>query len=296
MVNVYNPRLSLQFCNTHRLAEFVPESYNNVVSDNTEISTEWIEACDAAARAGGRELVAWRGRFSAREKAPADLVTDADLASQEAIRRVIAERFPDHAFLGEESSGSFRHGDGQMVWIVDPLDGTTNYVHGYSQYAVSVALAHGSEPLVGVVYDPMSDECFSAARGHGTWCNGVRLAASSVVSLSESLVAVGLPARVRRDSPDLLNFIEAVQVCQAVRRTGSAALNLAYIARGCFDAFWSTQIHPWDVAAGVLLVREAGGIVTGRDGSDFDLWNPRFLSAGTPALHNALLDVLTPHE
>ena len=121
-----------------------------------------------------------------------------------------------------------------------------------------------------------------------------RLKTSEVSVLSEALVAVSLPARVERDSRDLVDFIEAVQVCQAVRRSGSAALNLAHVACGALDAFWATHIHPWDVAAGILLIREAGGIVTARDGADFDLWNPHFLAAAGPQLHRQLLATLTP--
>jgi myo-inositol-1(or 4)-monophosphatase len=237
----------------------------------------------------------WRGRFQARAKGVADLVTDADLASQAAIQRVISERFPEHAFLGEERRDeAFVVGDGRLTWIVDPLDGTTNYVHGYPQYAVSVGLARGRELLVGVVFDPLTEHCFSAAAGQGAWLNGTRLQVSKATQISESLVAVSLPARVRHDAPDLLDFVAAVQVCQAVRRSGSAALNLAYVACGWLDAFWANQIHPWDVAAGALLVREAGGVVVGRDGGEFDLWDPHFVSASSGELQNALLAVLTP--
>jgi myo-inositol-1(or 4)-monophosphatase len=261
--------------------------YENQIDD-------WRDTCEAAARAGGQELRAWQGRFQTREKGACDLVTDADLASQDAIRRVISARFPGHAFLGEEQTAEFVHGNAdQPIWIVDPLDGTTNYVHGYPNYAVSVAIACGSDVLAGVIYDPVCEQCFSAAAGRGAWCNGHPLKTSCVTSAAESLVAVSLPARVPRDSPDLLDFIEAVQVCQAVRRSGSAALNLAHVAAGCLDAFWATHIHPWDVAAGVILIREAGGTLTARNGKPFDLWRPHFLAAAGPQLHRELLEVLT---
>lgn len=265
------------------------------VSDESQLD-EWLLTCELAARAGGKELIAWRGHFQTREKAPTDLVTDADLAAQSAIREVIAARFPDHAFLGEEQPPGFHptHAD-QLVWIVDPLDGTTNYVHGYPRYAVSVALVRGKEPLVGVVYDPLANECFAAAQGRGGCCEAGLLHSSDVTSVDEALVAVSLPPRVRRDSPDLLDFVEAVQVCQGVRRTGSAALNLAYVAAGRLDAFWANHIHPWDIAAGALIVREAGGVITARDGSDFNLWEPHFLAAAGTQLHGDLLRVLTPH-
>ena len=237
----------------------------------------------------------WRGRFQTREKSPTDLVTDADVASQEAIRLEIARHFPSHAFVGEEEPAGLPAED-EYVWIVDPLDGTTNYVHGYPAYAVSVALARGRELLAGVIYDPIQDCCFSAELGQGAWCDGVRMEVTRARAVSESLVAVSLPPRVERDSLDLVDFAEASQACRAVRRSGSAALNLAYVARGWLDAFWATQILPWDVAAGVLMIQEAGGCVTGRDGGKFDLWNPHFLAAATPQLHEGLLRLLAPFD
>ncbi len=255
---------------------------------------DWLTTCEAAARAGGHELLAWRGRFQTREKGFRDLVTDADLASQDAIRRIITAQFPNHEFLGEEQGiETVAPGANQLTWIVDPLDGTTNYVHGYPNFAVSVAIARGNDVQAGVIYDPLRNQCFTAAAGKGAWCNGGRLKTSDVTAVDEALVAVSLPAHVRRDSADLLDFIEASQVSQAVRRSGSAALNLAHVASGALDAFWATQIHAWDVAAGVLLIREAGGLVTGRDGLAFDLWNPHFLAAAGPELHRELFDVLT---
>jgi myo-inositol-1(or 4)-monophosphatase len=260
---------------------------------SNELPADWLDICEAAARAGGEELRAWQGRFRVREKGACDLVTDADLASQDAIRRVIAACFPEHLFLGEESpEAPNRQAASQYTWIVDPLDGTTNYVHGYPNYAVSVAMARGSDILLGVIYDPNRDECYSAAAGQGAWCNGIRLVSSDISEVSKALVAVSLPARVPRDSADLRDFVEAVQVCQAVRRSGSAAINLAHVAKGVLDAFWATKIHAWDVAAGVLLIREAGGIVTARHGQPFDLWNPAFLAAGCKKLHHDLLDAL----
>jgi myo-inositol-1(or 4)-monophosphatase len=254
---------------------------------------DFLKTCEAAARAGARELLAWRGRFETREKAPADLVTDADVASQAAIRTVIATRYPDHLFIGEESTTKLGALDtDEHVWLVDPLDGTTNYVHGFPCYAVSVAVARHRELLAGVIYDPLTDECFASESGRGAWRNGSAIHTGEVATVGEALLAVSLPARVKGDSPDLADFVRVVQVCQAIRRTGSAALNLAYVACGRLDGFWATHIHPWDVAAGVLLVREAGGVVTGRDGAEFDLWNPHFASAAGPALHRELMNVL----
>jgi myo-inositol-1(or 4)-monophosphatase len=258
---------------------------------------DWLETCEQAARAGGKQILALQGQFKTRAKAPADLVTDADVASQEAIRQVIADRFPDHVFIGEEqSTGPRQPGDRELAWVVDPLDGTTNYVHGYPHYAVSVALAQGRTLLVGAVYDPVADLCFIASAGGGAWCNGERIHTSAIARVADALTVVSLPARVQRDSPDLLDFIRASQACQAVRRSGSAALNFAYVAKGALDAFWATHIHPWDVAAGVLLVREAGGVVTARRGAEFDLWNPNFLVAANADLHSDVLGMLNSDQ
>nr|ALS90125.1 inositol monophosphatase family [uncultured bacterium] len=260
---------------------------------NQLFTNELLEICEAAARAGGNELLEWRGKFQAREKGITDFVTDADLASEAAIRRVIASRFPNHEIIGEEQPpDKFPTESNQMNWLVDPLDGTTNYMHGYPHYAISIAIARGRELLAGVVFDPVAEMCFTATAGRGAKCNGKRMNASAVTEVGNALVAVSLPARVARDAPDLLDFVDAVQVCQAVRRSGSAALNLAYVASGALDAFWANHIHPWDVAAGVLLVREAGGIVTGRDGGEFNLWSPHFVAAATKNLHAGMLKVL----
>ena len=251
----------------------------------------WIDVCEKAARAGGAELMMWRGRFSTREKAPADLVTDADLASQQVIREVIRQAFPDHAFLGEEAAFAVPNDD-QPCWVVDPLDGTTNYVHGYPQYAVSVALVVDRVPQVGVILDPLHDECFLAVQGQGAWLNSQPITVSQANELTAALVGASLPYGLRRDSPDLVALCEVAQSCRGVRRSGSAALNLAYLASGRQDGYWAHQIHPWDVAAGVLLVRESGGTVTGANGQAFDIWNPHFLAAATPDLHASLLPLI----
>jgi myo-inositol-1(or 4)-monophosphatase len=255
-----------------------------------------LETCETAARAGALELLSWRGRFQSREKGLTDFVTDADIASEAAIRHIVAERFPNHVFLGEEQPPEeFPSDPHQMTWVVDPLDGTTNYLHAYPHYAVSVAVARGCEPLAGVIYDPLADQCFTASVGGGARCNGVSLTTSATRQASAALVAVSLPAHVQRESRDLEDFIAAAQVCRGVRRSGSAALNLAYVAKGALDAFWATHIRPWDVAAGVLLVREAGGVVYGRHGGEFDLWRPHFIAAAGKELSDDLMAVLTPY-
>jgi myo-inositol-1(or 4)-monophosphatase len=246
--------------------------------------TEYQKVCEQAVRAAGAMLVERVGRVKVREKGPADLVTEADLASQEMVRTAILKAFPDHTVLGEEGPpddgprGAYR-------WILDPLDGTTNYVHGYPFYSVSLALERNRELLVGAVFNPVSGECFTAAAGQGAFLNGQRIATSQITSLDQAVASAGLPARVGRDSPDLEVFIEASIECQSIRRSGSAALNLAFVACGRADVFWSFSTKLWDVAAGALLVREAGGTVSRPDGSPFRLDDGQFLASATPLLH-----------
>lgn len=247
---------------------------------------ELLEAACIAARIGGATLMHYRGRFEAREKGPADLVTDADHASQDAIQRQLAQLRPDDAFIGEESTGSQQPDKDQICWVVDPLDGTTNYVHGFPAYATSVAAVRGNELLVGAVFDPNRGELFAAAAGRGATLNGAKLTVSDSTQLSESLVAISLPATLAADSPDLDDLVSVIRTARAVRRTGSAALNLAYTACGRLDAHWAYQIMPWDSAAGALLVQEAGGVLTGRDGRDFDVWKGHYIVASTRALYD----------
>jgi len=252
---------------------------------------ELLAVCELAAQAGAEQLLAWRGRFQTREKAPRDLVTDADLASEQAVRRVIAEHFPDHGILGEEAAVMDQL-DLPYCWVVDPLDGTINYAHGLPCYGVSVAVAHRGQLLAGVVFDPERDECFSASAGGGATLNGQPMAASRAETVEESLVAVSFPPRLDDESLDLRAFMRVGPVCQAMRRTGSAALNLAYVACGRLDAHWAHEIHPWDAAAGVLLVREAGGAVSAADGKPFDLARADYLAASTANLHGRLLPLI----
>lgn len=244
---------------------------------------DFLTLCEQAARAGGQALLEWIGRFEVREKGPRDLVTEADLASQEAIRRVVQTAFPGHGFVSEESDG-FKT-DAEYCWVVDPLDGTTNYVHQVSHYAVSVALLQHGRPLVGTIFDPVQEELFSAVRGQGARLNGLPIRTTRVSDLAQALVAGSFSARVPADSPEIDQFVAALLGCQAVRRTGSAALNLAYVASGRFDAFWAMSTKAWDVAAGVLLVEEAGGVVTQLNGERFDLRIPHPVASANDLLH-----------
>jgi myo-inositol-1(or 4)-monophosphatase len=259
---------------------------------------EFLEVCQRAVRAGGTTLQQLLGKTTVRYKGPADLVTGADLASQEVVRGWVLAAFPGHTFLGEEEianppgiagSPAARPdppaGPATFRWITDPLDGTTNYVHRVPHYCVSLAVEQAGSVLVGAVYDPNLDECFSAARGRGAFLNGGRIRTSDVAELPQALAATGFPAHVTPGAPDLLVFNRAIFSCQGVRRTGSAALNLCYMAAGRFDVLWGLSTKIWDVAAGTLLVEEAGGILTAPDGGPFVLDDARYIAAANPALY-----------
>lgn len=259
----------------------------NVISDYSTI-------CEKAVRAGGAVVLDWVDQFEVREKGPADLVTEADFASQEAIRKIIHDAFAEHSFLGEEQNESTPApaASPEYRWIVDPLDGTTNYVHRVPHYCVSLALERRGELLVGAIFDPVHDECFTAAAGEGARLNGRPIHTSELSELSDALAAVGFSPQARPDAPDVKVFLEALGRCQAIRRTGSSALNLCYIAAGRFDVYWSFSTKVWDVAAGVLIVREAGGVVTSPDGGPFILDDARFLAAANGPLHDQLREMV----
>jgi myo-inositol-1(or 4)-monophosphatase len=240
-----------------------------------EIPPRALEICEQAARAGGRVLLDWVGRFGVANKGPRDLVTEADVASQREIRRILLDAFPDHGFIGEESlpehagevpseaSGDNGRGVASLHWHVDPLDGTSNYVHGFPAWCVSVALARGDEILVATVFDPVRGECFTARSGGGAHLDGRPIAVSRTAALADALVALSFPPHVTVDSTAVTDFLAVVPHVHSARRTGSTALNLAWLACGRLDAFWVRKIASWDVAAGLLLVREAGGCLAG---------------------------------
>lgn len=250
-------------------------------------------------------MLEWRDRFQAWEKAPRDLVTEADLASERVIRSVVLGAFPDHGFIGEEDAASLSTSTGggpglagqpEYCWIVDPLDGTTNYVHGLRTFAVSVALARLGEVLAGVVLDPVMGECYSAAAGEGAYLNGLRLRTSGCSQVGDALVAAGFSTGVPRGSIEVARFIEVLHACRAVRRLGSAALNLCYVAAGRLDAYFAASVKLWDIAAGMLLVREAGGVVTALDAGPVNLEQPQFAASATEELHCVLLQLLARAE
>lgn len=255
--------------------------------------TEYLEAAREAARRGAAILEEWRPRFQVREKGRFDLVTDADLASQKTIQSYLQQRFPGHGFLGEEDpSAAIRPGpQSPPTWIVDPLDGTTSYVHDCPLYCVSIGLQVAGAMVVGVVFDPSRQELFSAAQGMGAWLNERRLQTSRADRLEEALLATGFPPDLRGQERALDMWAHFSLRTRSLRRTGSTALNLAYVAAGRFDGYWAFDNHVWDVAGGMVLVREAGGTITNTDGSPYDPYTPDALASNGP-LHPVLFQCL----
>jgi myo-inositol-1(or 4)-monophosphatase len=249
-------------------------------------------AVEAALAAGRIHRQYFRQGTPIHKKGRIDLVTAADLAVEAMFRRLISERFPSHVVVGEEGSSGGPPA-GSVRWIIDPVDGTTNFAHGLQLFCVSIALEVNGQLELGVVYDPTADELFTAERGTGAWLNGRRLAVSSAGQLVDSLLCTGFPYSVREDRLRHLRMFGAfLEEAQGVRRLGSAALDLCYVAAGRLDGYWEEKIHPWDIAAGGLIVLEAGGMVTGVAGEPFDPFRGHVM-ASNGHLHDAMLGVAT---
>jgi myo-inositol-1(or 4)-monophosphatase len=259
----------------------------------TDVLSLYLDGACEAARRGAAVLEDWRGRFVVREKGRADLVTDADLASQRAIQSYLKERFPEHHFLGEEEGGpKGKPAPGSPpTWIVDPLDGTTNYAHDVPMYCVSIGLWDAGEMTVGVVFDPRQNELFSASKGRGAWLGSQHLKPSRCSRLEEALLATGFPPDLRGQERALDWWRWFSLHTQSLRRTGSTAINLAYVAAGRFDGYWAFDNHVWDVAGAVVLIAEAGGVVSNADGTPFDPFTPDGLASNGP-LHPVLLEAM----
>jgi len=211
-------------------------------------------------------------------KGEVDLVTESDHRSEKTIVARLRSHFPDHAIVAEEGSSGAAAG-ARYCWHIDPLDGTTNFAHGYPCFAVSMALADAGQPVVGVVFNPVSQELFTAVRGEGAYLNGKRISVSPVEKLAHSLVATGFPTHRRKRSANINYYWEFTLRSHGVRRDGSAALDLASVACGRFDGFWEFGLNSWDTAAGVLLIEEAGGRVTGLSGEPYQLGGPDILTS-----------------
>ncbi|WP_440997311.1 inositol monophosphatase family protein [Arhodomonas sp. SL1] len=248
-----------------------------------------------AARSAGNVIVRNSDRLDriqVETKGANDFVSEVDIAAEREIVNTLRRAYPDHGILGEESGGEAR---GDYLWVIDPLDGTTNFLHGFPHFAVSIALLHRGVPEAGVIYDPIRQELFTATRGGGATLEGRRMRMRERRSINDALLGTGFPFRHPEHKPAYLGmFADVLDSARDIRRAGSAALDLAYVAAGRLDGFWEIGLNRWDIAAGALLVQEAGGIVTDFTGS------PAFLETGNVAagslkLHADLLAHLRPH-
>jgi myo-inositol-1(or 4)-monophosphatase len=250
--------------------------------------TDVIAPATQIAREAGALLMEYFHRHVAIEyKGEADLVTIADRESEALIRQRLHEHWPSHDILGEE--GGLQDTGSDYRWYVDPLDGTTNFAHGFPVFCVSMALEHKGQRAAGVIYDPTRDELFAAEQGSGAYLNGQRIHVSKTANLAESLVATGFPSHKRHKNPNIFFYHQITLRTHGVRRAGAAALDLCCVACGRFDGFWEFNLNPWDTAAGVLLVEEAGGRITNFHGGPFELASRETL-ASNGLVHEALLN------
>lgn len=247
------------------------------------------------AREAGQVLLEKFGRtLSISMKGDINLVTEADLASEKLIIERIRSHFPKHAILAEESGASnviAADAETRWRWIIDPLDGTTNYAHGYPCFCVTLAVEHQGEIVIGVTFDPTRDELFAAEKGRGATLNNRPIRVSETAELKDALLVTGFPYDFKQREDFARHLTEFLLRSRGLRRDGSAAIDMAYVACGRFDGFWEEGLNPWDVAAGVLLIEEAGGQVSYYDGSNFSIYTPP-ICASNGLIHTEMLSVL----
>lgn len=249
-------------------------------------------AIETAREAGQILLEKFGRKINISKKGDINLVTEADLASEKLIIERIRSRYPKHSILAEESGETtVEGGESVWKWIIDPLDGTTNFAHGYPCFCVTLALEHDGEIVVGVTFDPTRDEMFAAERGAGATLNNKPIHVSETEKLSEALLVTGFPYNAREREDFARHFTGFTYKSRGIRRDGSAAIDMAYVAGGRFDGFWEEGLNPWDVAAGVLLIEEAGGRVSYYDDSKFSIYQPP-ICASNNLIHGEMLQVL----
>ena len=270
----------------------MPENNNHKVRLKNKMNRpELIFMIDTARGAGEIVRQLYGQDHQVEHKGVIDLVTEADKRSEAYIIDRILTQFPDHGIMAEES-GEQRLDNGQR-WYIDPLDGTNNYAHDLPIFCVSIAYAENGRVEMGVIYDPMQDECFYAERGKGCFLNGRQLKISKTTDLIESMLVTGFPYNIQSTSnTNLENFAKFAMLTQGVRRLGSAALDIAYVAAGRFDGYWEIGIKPWDIAAGTVMVEEAGGLITDLQGNPDYMKPPYAILTANPELHAKMLQVL----
>lgn len=249
-------------------------------------------AIETAREAGHLLLEKFDRGIAVQKKGDINLVTEADLASEALIIERIKSYYPRHSILAEESGDAVViGGDTTWKWVIDPLDGTTNYAHGYPCFCVTLALEHDGEIVVGVTYDPTRNELFAAERGRGASLNNKPIRVSNCDILGDALIVTGFPYDIKQRDNFARHLTEMLLSSRGVRRDGSAAIDMAYVACGRFDGFWEEGLHAWDVAAGLLLIEEAGGQVTYYDGSPFSIYHPP-ICASNGLIHSQMLRIL----
>lgn len=266
---------------------------SNVLNLHESVPRETLlEVAISASRKAGALLLKYAETgFHIEYKAPINLVTDADRAAEQCVIDHIRTNFPTHRFLAEER-GHVEEGQSPYLWIIDPLDGTTNFAHGYPVYCVSIGLEYEGRCVLGVVFDPSRNELFTAIEHQGAQLNGRSLHVSKAVTLDSSLLVTGFAYDIRETPRNNLDhFVKFALKAQGLRRTGSAALDLCYVAAGRFDGFWEVRLNPWDMAAGAVIVREAGGRLTDFNGKDLSIYGQE-LVASNGQIHEAMLAVL----
>jgi len=250
-------------------------------------------AIETAREAGQILLEKFDRGIAVHKKGDIDLVTAADLASEALIIERIKSHYPRHSILAEESGNAVViGGENTWKWIIDPLDGTTNFAHGYPCFCVTIALEHDGEIVIGVTFDPTRNELFAAERGGGASLNGKPIRVSNCEDLGDALIVTGFPYDIKHRNDFARHLTEMLLSSRGVRRDGSAAIDMAYVACGRFDGFWEEGLNPWDVAAGVLLIEEAGGQLSYYDGKPFSIYSPP-ICASNGLLHSQMLKVLS---
>lgn len=252
------------------------------------------EAVTAAHCAGRYQMSRFASAHTIEMKGDKDLVTEVDKESERLIVAQLLAAFPEHNIVAEE--GHYQQGGSDYRWIIDPVDGTTNYAHGFPWFCSSIALEHAGELVVAVIHNPVYGELFTACKGGGAFLNGVRLSVSNTAPLPQALLGTGFPYDCATDpANNFANFIAFQKTARGIRRAGAAALDLAYVAAGRLDGFWELKLKPWDVAAGVLLVREAGGMVTDFSAAPYDVFTDKIV-ASNGRIHSEMIALLAAHN